>query len=120
MRTIKFRGKRIDNGQWIEGDLVHSTRVLNGVTTYHVLISVDMELEEVDPETVGQFTGLLDKNGKEIWEGDILRIWYGSVNGEDLTVPDLEVRYIGSGFDISTHSHYYEVIGNIHESKPNT
>lgn len=66
MREIKFRGKRLDNGEWIEGDLLR----MNG----HWFIFPDPAPEgidkyEVDPATVGEFTGLKDKNGKEIYEG---------------------------------------------------
>lgn len=68
MRTIKFRGKRVDNGEWVYGDLLHTTSVLNGTKTHHVLIGVDLELYEVHPETIGQFTGLHDKDGNEIYE----------------------------------------------------
>ena len=66
MREIKFRGKRLDNGEWIEGDLLR----MNG----HWFIFLDPAPEgidkyAVDPATVGEFTGLKDKNGKEIYEG---------------------------------------------------
>ena len=64
-RTIKFRGKRIDNGQWVYGFLAED-HYINDVN------SEDFPSIEIASETVGQFTGLLDKNGKEIYEGDIL------------------------------------------------
>ena len=70
MREILFRGKRVDNGEWVVGDsLVHSMYkkgdvcigVIEGLAIYSVI-----------PESVSEFTGLTDKNGKKIFEGDIV------------------------------------------------
>lgn len=79
MREIKFRGKRLDNGEWIEGDLLRMND--------HWFIFPDPAPEgidkyEVDPATVGEYTGLKDRNGKEVYEGDVIKIPETDFNAE--------------------------------------
>ena len=119
-RKILFRGKRIDNGEWSFGDLLHS----NTGKTYIVELVDDDSGRiirvchiEVDPTTVGEFTGLTDKNGTKIFEGDIVDYFSHS---------KAEIKYRNGSFMIWTKEMFdllvnpqgdIEVIGNIHESE---
>lgn len=122
MKEIKFRGKRLDNGEWIEGDLLR----MNG----HWFIFPDpapggIDKYEVDPATVGEFTGLKDKNGKEIYEGDVMEIPETEFNAEIIgrVLFEEDAYYIiplrGGhlwGLHWSLRKHDAKIIGNIHDN----
>ena len=72
IEDIKFKAKRLDNGEWVKGDLVHSTSYF-GISYPSDEFSDVPIVHRVDPSTVCQFTGLKDREGKEVWDHDLLQ-----------------------------------------------
>lgn len=114
MRTIKFRGKRLLSNDWEYGNLIQ--RPDGG----HFIETGDLRLCPVQDFSVGQFTGLLDKNGKEIYEGDICHLGDPRITYVVLWVDcGLKIKQIGSygsfcGVDYWVDS--LTIVGNIHDN----
>lgn len=119
MREILFRGKRVDNNEMIYGYLYRISEKLN---PFIMLINSGGESHEVFPETVGQYTGLTDKNGVKIFEGDIVSISKEDERGV-VRWEDSDATYVigcDDNIDLSFLENFLgidvEVIGSIHDN----
>lgn len=148
MREILFRGKT-EKGEWVQGTYYHQKEFYGDKTDIHYIIESCDQLEDnmmifsgVIPETVGQYTGLTDKYGKKIFEGDIIKSDNGRISSisvvlygkfEPKLFYDLIESYVrprpteklyglfaksteGDEMLLTECSHLFEVIGNIHDN----
>ena len=132
MREILFRGKRIDNGEWVEGSLIYLDEGCTYIVPMHPYASslsvgdiVKLTMQAVIPESIGQYTGLKDKNGTKIFEGDICRntktgeivsvCWLGTMGGYVWSRREENTKLSTFG-DLFRVFDKFEIIGNIHDN----
>lgn len=135
MREILFRAKRKDNGEWVEGYFVIGKWYLDEKERYAIL-PIDLcfyphceinEWIEIAPKTICQYTGLTDKNGKRIWENDIVSAWSEGKYATGMVKQRIDGLYII--YPAYQHNEFWglcpdknrktnvEVIGNVFDDK---
>ena len=147
MREVLFRGKRLEDGTWVEGYYAKATDMLNDEEV-HIIFNPELELfprsefgtfDEVDPDTVGQCTGMRDKTDKRIFEDDIVKIKLSYGEGYNTRRVTGAIKYDADGnlgviieyiddipvwsnilFELNLsgaiEEYCFEIIGNIHDN----
>lgn len=135
MREILFRGKRTDNGKWVEGGYIpldvdsgyeYIVEPCNYASTFSALDKIKLNSILVIPETRGEFTGLTDKNGRKIFEGDIVECWSEGVkargtvqqriDGLWIIYPAWQKRIMWGLCPDNNGNTTVEIVGNIHDN----
>ena len=132
MREILFKAKRKDNGEWVEGYYLNVAKINHFICTGKIKLNgvvkgiLAPEMYAIDPNTICQYTGLTDKNGKKIWENDILKAHLDESYPQDITYSKIiwsECRFCineNHSSNIETlekrDAEYFEVCGNIFDN----
>lgn len=122
-REIKFRGKRLSDGEWIYGDLLHNVDCVK-IREWEADVNQIPKSYVVDENTIGQYTGFKDKNEREMYEGDIVNLASEETEPFMRNIPLVVRRYVDGQFVLVDRlgcrdflvTNIVEVIGNIHDN----